>query len=337
MIEGDLPEKVWLDESRTIARRSSLHPNAKLTPAGRRLLVQRIASGRPIAHVAAEMGVARQTAYRWWRRWLAEGEAGLGDRSCRPWRSPRRTPRTLERRIERLRRRLKLGPVRIAYRLGLAASTVYRVLGRLGLRRLSWLDRPTGRVIRRYEHADSGDLVHVDIKKLGRIPAGGGWKAHGRGQAGRRQRVGYAYIHSAVDDHSRLAYSEVLPDERAETAVGFWCRAYAWFAERGVTVQAVLTDNGSAYRSADFARTCAEARVRHRFTRPYRPQTNGKVERFNRTLLEEWAYVRLYRSERARTEALSRWLHQYNHHRRHTALGGLSPISRVTNLPGQYN
>jgi len=314
-----------------------LHANAKLTAAGRLLLVQRIATGRPIAHVAREMGVARQTASRWWQRWLAEGESGLHDRSSRPRRSPRRTPHAVERRIERLRRRLKLGPVRIAYRLGLAPSTVYRVLRRLGLHRLAWLDRPTGRVIRRYERAHPGELVHVDIKKLGRIPAGGGWKVHGRGRAGRRQRVGYAYIHSAVDDHSRLAYSEVLGDERAATAVGFWGRAQAWFAERGIAVQAVLTDNGSAYRSTDFARLCAEAGVHHRFTRPYRPQTNGKVERFNRTLLEEWAYVRVYRSEQSRTQVFRRWLHQYNHHRRHTALGGLPPVSRVTNLMAQYS
>jgi transposase InsO family protein len=314
-----------------------LHRNAKLTPAGRLLLVQRIAVGRPVAHVAAEMGVSRQTAYRWWRRWRAEGEAGLLDRSCRPHRCPRRTPSSIERRVERLRRREKLGPVRIAGRLGLAPSTVYRVLCRLGLQQLRWLDRPTGRVIRRYEREHPGDLVHVDVKKLGRIPPGGGWRAHGRGHAGRRQRVGYAYIHSAVDDHSRLAYSEVLGDERAATAVAFWSRALRWFAERGVPVQRVLTDNGAAYRSSAFARLCAEQGVRHRFTRPYRPQTNGKVERFNRTLLEEWAYVRVYRSEAARMQALDRWLHRYNHHRGHTALGGLPPVSRVTNLPAQYN
>jgi transposase InsO family protein len=336
VIEGDLPEKVWLPQSRQL-QEVLLHRNAKLTPAGRLLLVQRMASGRPVAHVAHEMGVSRQTAYRWWRRWLAEGEAGLVDRPCRPHSSPTRTAPEFERRIERLRRRLKLGPARIAYRLGLVPSTVYRVLRRLGLRHLSWLDRPTGRVIRRYEHAHPGDLLHMDIKKLGRIPAGGGWRAHGRGQAGVRQRVGYAFIHSAVDDHSRLAYSEVLGDERSQTVVGFWRRALAWFTERDIPVRAVLTDNGSAYRSADFARACHAAGARHRFTRPYRPQTNGKVERFNRTLLEEWAYVRVYRSEHARTTALAGWLHRYNHHRGHTALGGLPPVSRVTNLAGQYN
>ena len=211
------------------------------------------------------------------------------------------------------------------------------MLRRLGLHRLAWLDRPTGRVVRRYEHAAPGDLLHMDIKKLGRIPTGGGWKAHGRGQAGPRQRVGYAYIHSVVDDHSRLAYSEVLGDERATTVVGFWSRALAWLADRGVPVQAVLTDSGPAYRSTDFARACDATDVRHRFTRPYRPQTNGKVERFNRTLLEEWAYVRVYRSERARTHALATWLHSYNHHRSHSALGGLPPLSRVTNVPAQYS
>ena len=175
----------------------------------------------------------------------------------------------------------------------------------------------------------------MDVKKLGRIPPGGGWRVHGRGRDRHHghSRVGFAYIRSVVDDHSRLAYSEVLADERAVTAVAFWQRACAWFAERGVTVRAVLTDNGSAYRSAAFARACLAAGVRRRRTRPYHPQTNGKVERFHRTLLEEWAYVRVYRSEAARTAALARWLHRYNHHRCHNAFGGHPPVSRVTNLP----
>lgn len=336
MNERDLRRKVWFDQL-TIPERSHMHRNAKLCPAGRLTLVERIAAGRPVAHVAAEMGVSRQTAYRWWRRFCAEGETGLEDRPSRPRRSPRRTPAAVVRRIERLRRRSKLGPVRIGYRLGMASSTVYRVLCRLGLQRLSWLDRPTGRVIRRYEHERPGDLVHMDIKKLGRIRPGGGWRIHGRGKVSRRPgRVGYAYIHSAVDDHSRLAYSEVLGDEQAETVAAFWRRATDWFGERGIAVRAVLTDNGSAYRSASFARLCTQLGSRHRRTRPYTPQTNGKVERFNRTLLEEWAYVRLYRSDEARTAALDRWLHGYNHHRRHTSLGGHPPVSRVTNLPGQY-
>ena len=201
-----------------------MHPNAKLTPAGRRILVERIASGRPAAHVAAEMGVARKTAYKWWCRWLAEGEASLRDRSSRPRRCPTQVPARIERRSDRLRRRRKLGPARIAAQLHMAPSTVYRVLCRLALNRLAWLDRPTGRVIRRsYEHPAPGDLIHIDIKKLGRIPPGGGWRAHGRGRDPYHghSRVGYAFVHSAVDDHSRLAYSEVLADECAVTAIAF--------------------------------------------------------------------------------------------------------------------
>ena len=312
-----------------------MHANAKLAVAGRRLLVSRIEAGRPIAHVAHEMGVSRQTAQKWWRRWQTEGAPGLYDRSSRPHRSPTQVSLALERRVEVLRRREKLGPVRIAHRLGIAASTTYRVLCRLGLNRLAWMDRPTGTVIRRYEHPHPGDLVHVDIKKLGRIPDGGGWRVHGRARR-TRLRVGYAYVHSAVDDHSRLAYSEVLADERATTAAAFWNRAVRWFAEHGVAVRRVLTDNGSCYRSRLFEATCATTGVQHRFTRPYRPQTNGKVERFNRTLLEEWAYLRVYRTEQSRTEALARWLHRYNHHRSHTAIGGLTPMSRVTNLPAHH-
>lgn len=315
-----------------------MHRNARLTVWGRAELCHRIDSGRPVAHVADEMGVSRATAYKWWRRWLEEGDVGLEDRSSRPKRSPRRTPAPIERKIEHLRRRHKLGPARIAYRLDLAPSTVHRVLTRRGLNRLAWMDRPTGRVIRRYERASPGDLVHVDVKKLGRIPPGGGWRAHGRGNDGHHGRsgVGYAFIHSAVDDHSRLAYSEILDDEGVTTSIAFWTRAQAWFEQHGVVVREVLTDNGNAYRSHAFAKLMRRADTTHLFTRPRRPQTNGKVERFNRTLLDEWAYVRVYRSERARSSALARWLHTYNHHRCHTALGGETPISRVNNVPGHY-
>ncbi len=316
-----------------------MHRNARLTVWGRKELCRRVERGRPVAHVAAEMGVSRATAYKWWKRWLEEGETGLVDRCSRPHRMPRRTPRPIERKIEHLRRRHKLGPARIAYRLDLAPSTVHRVLTRRGLNRLTWMDRPTGRVIRRYERASPGDLVHVDVKKLGRIPAGGGWRAHGRGNDGHHGRsgVGYAFIHSAVDDHSRLAYSEVLSDEGVATSIAFWSRAVAWFELHGLTVREVLTDNGNAYRSHAFAELMRDAGTTHVFTRPRRPQTNGKVERFNRTLLEEWAYVRVYRSESARTAALRKWLHLYNHHRCHTALGGKAPISRVNNVPGHYS
>jgi len=314
------------------------HPKAVLTPIGRLTLVQRIAQGRPAAHVAGEMGVSRATAYKWWHRYVQEGDAGLLDRSSRPLRSPRQTPARVERQIEALRRRSKLGPVRIAVRLHMPASTVHRVLVRRQLNRLSWMDRPTGRVIRRYEHDRPGDMVHVDVKKLGRIPSGGGWRTHGRGVRPRARRgLGFDYVHSAVDDHSRLAYSEICGDERGATAAAFWTRASAFFAAHGIVVQRVLTDNAFAYRNSIAFRTAVlESGAVQRFIRPHRPQTNGKVERFNRTLLEEWAYVRPYTSNQGRARALTTWLHIYNHHRAHTSLGQLPPVSRLNNVSGHY-
>jgi transposase InsO family protein len=313
-----------------------MHANARLTPVGRRTLIERIQMGRPVSHVAAEMGISRATGYKWWARFRECGWAGLEDRSSRPRRCPHQTPRQVERRIEQLRRTLKLGPVRIAWRLGMAASTVHRVLVRLGLNRLRWLDRPTGRVIRRIITSRPGELVHVDVKKLGRIPTGGGWRVHGieRRDHRRAHRVGYAFVHSAIDAHTRVAYSEIHSDEKGATAAGFWQRAQCWFADHAINVERVLTDNGSCYRSNAF--TAALEPIIHTFTRAYRPQTNGKVERFNRTLLDEWAYVRTYKSEAARTRALDRWLHLYNHHRGHTALGGQAPLTLISNLPGQY-
>ena len=313
------------------------HANARLTPAGRRTLVRRIETDpRPIAHIAQEMGISRATASRWWSRYQQLGEVGLVDRPSIPYTSPNRIPAQLEQRIVRLRRRERLGPARIGARLGVPASIVHRVLVRHGLNRLAVLDRPTGRVIRRYEHPAPGDLVHVDIKKLGRIPIGGGHRAHGRRTSTPRGRgIGYDYRHAAVDDHARLAYVELLADERDQTCAGFWRRAQVFFTSHHITVRRVLTDNGPGYRSRAFAAALADHHITHSWTRPYRPQTNGKVERFNRTLLEEWAYRRLYRSQAARTRALPAWLHRYNHHRAHTALGGHPPISRVNNLPDQ--
>ncbi|GHG91482.1 hypothetical protein GCM10010513_74940 [Streptomyces glebosus] len=214
---------------------------------------------------------------------------------------------------------------------------MHRVLTRFGLARLAHLDRATGRVIRRYERDRPGELVHVDIKKLGNIPDGGGHKTLGR-QAGRKTRsgAGYSYIHTAVDDHSRLAYSEIHADERKETATAFWTRAQAFFTTCGITVERVLTDNGACYKSHTWRDALAAAGITHKRTRPYRPQTNGKVERLNRTLLDEWAYAQPYRSEQERRDAFPHWLHTYNHHRGHTALAGKPPASRVPNLTGQY-
>lgn len=317
-----------------------MHANARLTVRGRRLLIERIQQGRPVAHVVCELGISRATGYKWWARFRAEGWAGLADRSSRPRRCPRRTPRRLERKVEQLRRTKKLGPARIGWRLGMAASTVHRVLVRLGLHRLAWFDRPTGAVIRRrIEHDQPGELVQVDVKKLGRIPPGGGWRAHGRGNVvdSKSTKVGYAFVHTAIDSHTRAAYSEVLPDEKGITAVGFWRRAHRWFVEHGVRVQTVQTDNGACYKAHAFTAAVHATGAMHRRLPPRRPQWNGKVERFNRTLLDEWAYVRVYRSDAARTRALDQWLHLYNHHRAHTALAGQPPMTRINNLPGHHS
>ena len=314
-----------------------MHANARLTPVGRLTMVLRIESGRPVAHVAAEMGVSRPTAYKWWRRWQAEGVPGLVDRPSRALRCPHRTAAAVESAILELRQTLKLGPVRIGDRLGVPASTVHRVLTRFGMNRLAWMDRPTGRVIRRIETHHPGELVHLDVKKLGRIPQGGGWRVRGigyEGQFSRKRQVGYGFVHSAIDGHTRLAYSEVLNDERGATAAAFWSRARTFLAGYDIDVEAVLTDNGACYKSHVFADMLDG--IEHRRTRPRRPQTNGKVERFNRTLLDEWAYVRPYDSEAERVAALDDWLHLYNHHRFHTALGG-PPISRVNDPAGQYS
>jgi transposase InsO family protein len=274
----------------------------------------------------------------------------MADRSSRPHRSPARTPTRTERRIIKIRVLRRWGPARIGYLLGLHPSTVHRVLTRYRMARLRWLDRPTGQVIRRIESSRCGELVHLDVKKLGKIPVGGGWRMVGRSagrrnwradkSSGRRSKHGdplhgHHFLHTALDGHSRLAYSELLSDERKETAAAFWRRANAWFSECGIIVGKVLTDNGSCYRSHAFKD--ALAGIEHRRTRPYRPQTNGKVERFHRTLADEWAYARLYTSDTERCAEFPKWLHTYNHHRGHTALGGQPPASRVPNLSGQYN
>ncbi|MCX4406829.1 MULTISPECIES: IS481 family transposase [unclassified Streptomyces] len=314
------------------------HRNAPLTETGRLRLARCIVEdGWPLRRAAERFQVSPTTAQRWADRYRLSGEAGMADRTSRPHSSPRRTPTRAERRIIKVRVLRRWGPARIAHLLGLVPSTVHRVLTRYGLARLAHLDRATGRVIRRYEHDKPGELVHVDIKKLGNIPDGGGHKALGR-PAGRKNRsgAGYSYIHTAVDDHSRLAYSEILGDEKKETATAFWKRAHAFFASCGITVERVLTDNGACYRSHDWRDALAAAGIAHKRTRPYRPQTNGKVERLNRTLLDEWAYAQPYRSETERREAFPRWLHTYNHHRGHTALAGKPPASRVPNLSRQY-
>lgn len=306
------------------------HPKAKLTPAGRLLIVVRVVEeGWRPAHAAAMAGVSRQTLYKWLRRFREEGLVGLEDRSSRPRHCPHRTAADKERQVIEVRRAIHRGPHRIADRVGLPPSTVHAVLVRHGLSRLSRLDR-TSKVVIRYERDHPGELLHVDVKKLGRVPDGGGWKVHGRamGKPGPRRGGGYDYLHVAVDDHSRFAYVEVHTDERGNTCAGFMARAIGRFAELGITVERVMTDNAKNYV---LARAFQEAlgSARHLVTRPYRPQTNGKAERFNRTLLDEWAYDRPYRSNSERLEALSTFVEDYNWSRSHKGIGNRPPASRL--------
>jgi transposase InsO family protein len=314
-----------------------LHRNAPLTPQGRLRLCRRIEDGWTVAAAAESMNISRQCAHKWWRRYRDEGLAGLEDRSSRPLSCPHQTPARVERRIVALRQSRKLGPARLAGIVGVPASTVHRVLVRHGVNRLAWIDRPTGQIIRRIETSRVGELVHIDVKKLARVPDGGGHKMLGLTTETKRRsraRGGYSHIHTAIDAYSRLAYSEIAGIENTTNCLAFLHRAIAWFAAQGITIERILTDNGNGYRSKPWAARCAELGIRHTRTRPYRPATNGKVERFNRTLADEWAYARLWKSDQSRARALDRWIHRYNHHRHHTAIGG-PPASRVTNLTGQ--
>ena len=295
--------------------------------------------------------VSVPTARKWAVRLKAEGVAGMQDRSSRPRSCPHQTPEYLKRQIVRLRWRHRLGPVQIGGRLGVPPSTVHAVLVRCRLNRLSHIDRVTGEPIRRYEHPHPGAMIHVDVTKFGNIPDGGGHRFLSRQQSKRNAQVtarrtgargkhskpviGTAYVHTVIDDHTRIAYAEICADEKAATAVAVLQRAVAWFAERGVTVERVLSDNGACYKSFLWRDACAELGLTHKRTRPYRPQTNGKCERFHRTLADGWAYARFYPSETERRAALPGWLHFYNHHRIHSAIGG-TPISRNNNLPGHH-
>jgi hypothetical protein len=308
------------------------HRNAPLSETGRLRLARCVVDdGWPLRRAAERFQVSPTTAKRWADRYRQSGIAGMTDRSSRPHTSPRRTPTRTERRIIKVRVLRRWGPARIAGLLDLNPATVHRVLVRYRLNRLAWTDRATGHVIRRYERDSPGDLVHVDIKKLGNIPEGGGHKMIGR-QAGRKTRSGAGYIHTAVDDHSRLAYSEILPDETGPTCGAFIERAASYFAGHGITViERVITDNHFSYRrSNDVKAAIATLGATHKFIRPHCPWQNGKVERFNRTLATEWAYRQVFTTNNDRAAALAPWLEQYNTRRRHTALGGLPPISRLS-------
>lgn len=326
------------------------HANAALTPRARIRLARLIVEDGWPPSVAAKMFmVSTVTARKWAVRWRAEGVVGMQDRSSRPRSMPTKTPLHVVKRIVRMRWRRRLGPVQIAGELGLAPSTVHAVLVRCRINRLSRIDRVTGEPIRRYEHDYPGSLIHVDVTKFGNIPDGGGHRFLGRAQGTKNRhamadvnrnalhqpRLGIGYLHTVVDDHSRVAYVEMHADERSETAIGVLRRAAAWFHERGVTVERVLSDNGACYRSFAWRDACEDLGIRHKRTRPYRPQTNGKIERFHRTLADGWAYARFYGSETERRAALPGWIHFYNHHRRHSAISG-TPISRLNNLPGHH-
>jgi transposase InsO family protein len=317
------------------------HRNGRLNVFGRRLLVQRVrVEGWPVAHAAKATGVSRQCAHRWLARWDAEGDAGLEDRSSRPHRSPNQTPPEVEARVVEARRRHRRGPDWLGAELGVAPRTVTRILRRNQMPRLAECDPLTGAVIRasqttavRYERERPGELIHVDVKKLGRIPDGGGWRAWGRkATAAGRKRVGYDYVHSAVDDHTRLAYSEICDDEQGDTAAGFLTRAAEFFAAYGIDqIEAVMTDNHWSYtKSRAVADVLASLGADHITIRPHCPWQNGKVERYNRTLQTEWAYRQVFTSNQERADALASWLEYYNHQRRHSSLAGLPPASRLS-------
>lgn len=318
-----------------------MHANARLNLHGRMLLVRRVRfQRRPVSHVARELGISRQCAHTWIKRYDDQGWTGLRERSSRPHHQPRHTSQALEQRVLRARHDEQAGPIVLAAVTGVPARTISRILARHGVPALADCDPVTGTLIRttrrsgrRYEHPHPGDLVHVDVKKLGRIPDGGGWRLHGRGQVPHdHARVGFDYVHALVDDHSRWAYAEVLPDEKGSTSAEFLRRAAAAAHRAGIPrIQRVLTDNALSYRrSRHFTDAVTELGARQKFIRPHCPWTNGKVERFNRTLAREWAYRRPYDTNQARTLALDAWLEYYNTRRPHTACTGQPPTHRLS-------
>ena len=308
----------------------NVHKNARLTPAGRALLARRVSQGWTAQAAAEAAGVSLRTARKWIGRHRRGGERRHHDRSSAPRRCPRRVPAESVVRIEALRRQRMTGPA-IAARLGMARSTVGLVLRRLGLGRLTALE-PKVPVIR-YERSLPGEMIHLDIKKLGRF-AVAGHRATGDRQAGRSYRAGWDFLHVCIDDASRLAYTEILASERKEDTTAFLQRALGWLGRHGVSVERVMTDNGSAYRSKLFAKALAQAGARHVRTRPYTPRTNGKAERFIQTSLREWAYARPYASSDERTQAIGPWTDAYNLSRPHAGIAGLTPWARVNNLLG---
>jgi transposase InsO family protein len=329
LVEGPLPPEVLVS-----------HGSARLTVHGRRLIVQRHQSGWPKAHIAAAMGVSRKCVKTWIDRYAAEGDPGLETRSSRPHTTPTRTSAEVEDKVLAARAEYRDGPDVLGPKVGVPARTVSRILRRHGVPYLRECDPMTGELIRsskqtavRYERQRPGELVHMDVKKLGKIPDGGGWRAHGRAatvdQRHKKIKVGYDYVHSLVDDHSRLAYSEILPDETGPTCADFLKRAIGYFATHGITrIERLMTDNAFAYRYS-LRTVCADHDITQKFIKPHCPWQNGKVERLNRTLATEWAYRQIFTTNYERSAALAPWLEHYNTERRHSALGGLPPTSRL--------
>ena len=312
-----------------------MHGNARLTPYGRRLIVDRHLSGMPLAHIADQLAVSRQTASKWWQRYLGDPDGEWwADRPSVARSIPHRTSAGVTDQVLVLRR-MRLGPWQIAQRVGISPSTVWRILQAAGMNRLGYLDPPTGDIIR-YERATPGELVHIDTKKFGRIPDGGGRFA--LGDAGYRtsdrikQRVGYIHVHAAVDDHTRLAYATVHDNARADSCTAFLIDTISYYATWGIRIDTIMTDNAKAYTAKQFVATRTDHSIDHITTRPYRPQTNGKVERFFRTLKTEWSHATTYPNEHTRTQQLDTWIHTYNTQRPHTAIGA-PPATRVNNAP----
>jgi len=302
-----------------------IHKNAPLTPAGREILVRRVLDeGQTPMAVATAMGVCVRTVRKWVGRFQAEGVAGLHDRSSRPHRSPARTPVPLAEQIAVLRRQRRTGG-EIAAIVGRSKATVFRILTRLGMNRLKSLE--PAEPVRRYERAAPGEMLHIDIKKLGRF------NKTGHRITGDRQKnsrgIGWEFVHVCIDDASRVAFSRIMPNEKKESAVAFLEAALTYYASLGITVQRVMTDNGSCYRSKAFRKACADRGIKHVRTRPYTPKTNGKAERFIQTALREWAYAQAYENSDRRADELPRWLHRYNWHRPHGSLKAQTPISRI--------
>ena len=313
------------------------HPNAALTPAARLKMARLVtADGWGVSAAAQRFQVDDKTVRKWRDRYRCEGETGMGDRTSRPRHSPRRTPEPQRQQVIDLRRRTRRGAGFIAHQLSMNPSTVHRICVAEGLGRLDHGDRSTGPPPKplRYQREKPGELVHVDVKKLPTIPDGGGWRTHGRGNAGPRQKAGWRYVHSAIDDRTRLGYSEIHTNETGATAAGFWRRAAAFYALAGIACERVLTDNGPCYRSKHFAEALKDTRTSPRRTRAYRPQTNGKVERFNRILNEEWAYFKDWTSDTQRSDAHQAFMHYYNEHRPHGSLSWDTPMATLTRLSG---